>query len=45
MRAKTRTMSKVVVNDKDFGRVSQLLAGRIAIAVEASRREDDAADK
>ena len=37
-------MSKAVPKDEDFDRILQVLANRIAIAVEASRKEGDVAD-
>ena len=44
MKDKSRSMSKVVSKDGDFDRILQVLANRIAIAVEASRKEGDVAD-
>ena len=44
MKDKSRSMSKVVSKDGDFERILQVLANRIAIAVEASRKEGDIAD-
>ena len=44
MKDKLRSMSKAVPKNEGFDRILQVLANRIAIAVEASRKEGDIAD-